>query len=83
MNIKKNNSAESAAKLIYWRVSIRHYDFTKSITATMSYGYHTQPPVDTMVKNKEPGWSGWTEIKFFKEKSDAHNYILEVEKFVG
>ena len=83
MNNMNKNSADSPTRLIYWRVSIRHYDFTKALTCVVSYGYHPRQSEDTVIKNKERGWSGWTEIKYFKDKEAAKRCASEVEKFAS
>jgi len=67
-------------KKIYWRVSVRHYDFTHSTTAFMCYCYHSTQPQDMWIENKENGWKGWTEIKYFDSKEKARGYMLELEK---
>ena len=60
--------------MIYWRVSIRHYDFTKTVICKMTYGYYRQKPEDMIVKNTG-SCGGWTEIKFFNDKQEAQEYV--------
>ena len=64
---------------ILWRVSIQHYDFTKNVTAKMSYGYYRKKPEDTVIKNTGP-CRGWTEINFFHNKDDAKECMLKVDE---
>ena len=67
---------------IYWRVSARHYDFTKTVICKMTYGYYRQKPEDTIVKNTG-SCGGWTEIKFFDDKKDAQEYVWATDELAG
>ena len=68
--------------IILWRVSITHYDFTKTVTSKVSYGYYRQRPENTIVKNTG-NLKGWTEIKFFENKEDAQKCVWEAEEQAG
>ena len=64
---------------IYWRVSVQHYDFTESVICKVSYGYHSAPPKDTVIKNRNNDWNGWTELKYFEDKHGALKYVWEAD----